>query len=150
MAAAKKVKKQSDSRRVSYLLRKPETMIGLVLFLIAGAVLLQAFNRNTSTALEVLVSPVPMAVLGEQSPIAEPAAAATNQPGVATIDSLENVNVLANTSSSMTVIAREGDTFWKLARIHCGSGTAAAVLKKANGYALKHLQPGDKISVVCE
>jgi len=152
MAAAKKLSADSTlaKEKTMALIKKPETIVGVV---VLGALSVLAFNVFTGNQDEQ--------VSGTETQSAEVTSDTANG-GDETVqlsqdteavepstESIEEIAVLANTSSSRIVTARVGDSFWKLAEDYCKDGTAAESMAAANGYSYKKLQAGDQIEVIC-
>lgn len=135
----------SPQEKVGSLIKKPETIVGAM---VLGAVIIVA-SQAWGADLKKLQT---TAEANLQQPAESPTPIASSEPTpqVHSEEPLAEIQVLANTSSSQIVTAEGNDTFWKIARKHCGSGVQGYRIEKENGYTYKLLQPGDQIEVVCD
>lgn len=152
MAAAKKMRADSTlaQEKTMALIKKPETIVGVV---VLGALSVLAFNVfNTDRGEQVSGTATESAEVASETSIgAEDIVQLSQDSKVSesTTEAIEEIAVLANTSSSRIVTARVGDSFWKLAEDYCKDGSAAESMAAANGYSYKKLQAGDQIEVIC-
>ena len=140
MKSTKKTKKLVSQASAMTLLKKPETMIGIAVFVVVGIVLARTLNHSGIASSGELVSPAPDLMQESELVAAKPKASV-----------LEKIDILADTNSGEVVTVGEGDTFWKLASKYCGSGLLATTLREANGFSVSQLlHEGDELRVVCD
>jgi hypothetical protein len=157
MASKKPSAVVAPQEKVVSLVKKPETFVGALALTSLGVIGVSAL-QNTDTSIRSMVLPtqtppaitevartatsssVPATASAQPTPIATPSA--TPAP-------LAVIEKLANTSAGKTVVAQVNDTFWSIARKNCGQGIQGYRIQEENGYQLRHLHPGDTITVVC-
>lgn len=146
---AKKSAKQTK-KQIMALLQRPETILGVVVIAATvglGAAALQKPTKSTVASNDITPQ---NEVAATTSPVVTPAAVSTESAQPATESAqIASIERLADTSSTKTIVARENDTFWHIARRECGQGKLAYQIERENGYQYRHLQPGDLIEVSC-
>ncbi len=136
-----------SAQQIQAILKKPETIIGGLVLLATGVFAATSImsSRNQATA----VLPAFPEIIANET--ATDSAELAQQPAIETAPSVEEIQVLANTSSTAVVIAQPGDTIWNLTISYCGTDATAELVEKTNGYGRRReLQAGDKLTIVCE
>ncbi|MEX0895532.1 MAG: hypothetical protein WDZ94_01175 [Patescibacteria group bacterium] len=132
------------------LLKKPETIVGMVVLGALGVLAINTFsNANNDQVSSTATESAQLADVSETENESESEEAMITDES-ATEESIDAISVLANTSGQSEVTAQRGDTFWKLAETHCGTGAAAEAMERANGYRYKQLQAGDIVEIICQ
>jgi hypothetical protein len=134
----------TNSQQIQAILKKPETILGVVVLVAAGILAANSIiSSNNQTA--ATLPEFPEVTAEASTPATDSTAIPETNPSV------EKVEVLANTSGTAVVIAKPGDTIWNLAQTYCGTDAATETIEKSNGYGrYKTLQAGDILSITCE
>lgn len=135
-------KDQAAPQSLQAMLSRREVWIGLgtVAILLLGAF---AASRNR----RMLEVPSPTATVS----MAPSATAAVSPAAQGKVEAPVKAGVkkLADTFGEYTVIAANGDNFWRISKRTCGTGIYYLSIKEQNGYNDRALQPGDTIVVYC-
>lgn len=129
------------------LLKKPETIVGVVVLSALGILAVNTFSNSGNEQVSSTATESAQIADASDTDTAAPTTADTQAPVAEEIDA---ISMLANTSSQRVITAKSGDSFWTLAEDFCGTGAAAANMERANGYRFKQLQAGDVIEVICQ
>lgn len=151
--------KQQIAQSVVYqtLMRRPETVIGLIVIAVFGLALLissvatvrKSFAEDTGTA-----HFAQRTYTQTINPVSTPAASLTTASDSAlfvpspTLVPTPTATTTAQPAQRVTV--KKDQTFWELAKRYCGSHTFAETLARNNGYkSVSKLRQGDSITINC-
>ncbi len=140
MAVKKNASKEQRLRQnILEQIRKPELWIGVftvgVLLGIVGGLTWKnraKLNLTRKTDNQKIVSPVPK----EETKL-------TVTPGID-----KKIKKLAFTASTLTIVVKEGDNYWKITKKACGDGKYFLNVAQLNEN--QPLHPGDVVKVKCE
>ncbi len=150
------------------LLARPQTILGLVLLLLAACIsisfafttLTQDFQNlvtppSISTPATLLIGVIePQSLLGTPSAATSAAQQSTQatqvQQATPAAQALK-ATPAAQTTTALRIKVKKDQTFWELAKRYCGSHTSAEELAARNGYRrVSDLKEGDVITILCK
>lgn len=143
MAKTHTLSEVSNQENAASLIKKPETIVGAIVLVVVLALASQSWsNANISQTLN--------SVSDSSKATVVPVTPEPSENTIPTEEPLAAIEVLADTASSYSIVARNGDTFWKIAKRECGAGVQGYRIREENNYQYRTLQPGDSIVITCE
>ena len=124
---------KQDIKKIKELVKKPELYLGIVTLIVIGIF-----------AVKTVYKPV----TSTHNPTKAVTTKQVITPKVEVKKTIKQVTKFADTGIQ-SILVKEGDSFWKIAKKECGNGNRAESIKQENGYGEESLQPGDKIAVSC-
>jgi len=139
---------KKDKKNIQELIKKPELYLGMLTLIVAGFFIVKATYKPVMKVITTKSASVTPTLAPTIVPIKAIITKQVITPKMEAKKSIKKVTKFADTGA-VSIIAKEGDSFWKLTEKVCGNGAVAESTKQENGYGEESLQPGDTIIVSC-